>query len=341
MTFRIAALAIGACAFWSTAVSPTEAQTRLGNDAAAVTQALVRFGYEPQHRLLDREFVRTVVEACRGGEMFRVSVNLLGAVKTKERRGTCDIPGAGVPIPIQAQAGGALQPPEVRRQLRAQGYSRIEFTDRQLPRYVAQACDQQDRRLELFMNRRGEIRRSRQVGTCAVEAAAMSEEQIVQALRQQGYARIDVQNAQPPYRAIACQGDRRLRLVVNRRGEVRSSSRDGTCRPLFTEDQITAKVSQEGFSRLNVKRDGNQYRITACEGPTQVRLVYDVFGDRRERSATGRCTPRNTAEVLSRLEERGANSVQLFVEGCFRNARYRWSFDRLGERTGRQRIGDC
>ena len=331
------------------AFAPAQAQTRtVGNTDAAISQALVAFGFAPAFRIVDRELVRTVVEACRGRDMFRVSVNVLGAVKTKERRGRCDIPGARRDARATGNGGGDLR--EVRRRLRAEGYRAIEFTDRELPVYIALACDRRDRRVRLRINRRGEVRDASATGErCATgnranpDRGSTNKDVVLNMLSGLGYTDIRFEKDTAPFRLTACRNGNRERMVVNRRGRVESGGLVGRCeeRRRVTAETLTRDLRKAGLARVRVEREGRGFKATVCDKGRRFNITYNRRGDRTGREDTGLCVVRNARQILERLRERGATKVKLKVEGCFRGDRFHWTFDELGDRVDRERIGRC
>ena len=322
------------------AAAPAAAQSvRIGNDGETISRALTNFGFAPQFRVLDRDVLRTEVAACRGEEMYRVRVNLLGAVSTRDRLGRCDIPGAVKEASTQRPL--TLDKEQVTAKLRAQGYSRIRWVDDELPRYVAVACTQENRRIRLVMNRRGEVRRRSIDGRCPAQRANVSTDDVRRILRGEGFDRIRLETDRAPFGVVACLNDRRRRLIVNRRGQVVSNERAGRCRNRVNVESVTASLRGAGLRRIEVKKQGDRYFADVCEGSARLQLILDPRGEEERRYRTGTCDSRKASEILSRLESRGARNMELFVEGCFRGDRYRWAFDALGERTKRQRIGRC
>ena len=79
-----------------------------------------------------------------------------------------------------------------------------------------------------------------------------------------------------------------------------------------------------------------------CRDEAKSNIRFDTYGEIVSQRRSGTCTSASVLDVLKTLESRGAKSTNLVVEGCFRNRKYRWEFDRLGNRTGRQAIdGNC
>ena len=338
---RKAGLALAAVLAAPFVAGGAEAQSvRIGNDPQLIARALSAYGFRPEHRLLDREVVRTVVEACRGGEMYRVSVNILGAVSTKERRGACNIPGA---VPAAA-SGRQLTPGEVRDKLRRGGYKRIRFLDRVLPRYVATACDGRDRAVELVLNRRGEVRDSKVIGRCRTEATTqklVNADEVEKALIAQGYDRVRIEDRDAPFGVVACRGNRRERLIIDRRGNTVSTTRAGECPTAIAPQELAERLSGRDLTRVNVERKGNSFEATACRGAERLRFAFDLAGKRLSRRPAGTCEARTARQIIDRLESRGANDLRLVVVGCFKGDRYRWAFNELGDRLARQKVGTC
>ena len=330
---------------------------------------------------------RIIATACRDGRKFGLTFARNGQLINRDRLGRCD-------------SNNGLTPRQIAEELRGQGFNRIQFTDNQLPRYVAEACYRNDR-VRLELNRRGEIRTERRIGDCA---AAINPNQLQAYLESKNYKRVEVvQNRRAPYLANACLNNDRLQLVVGRYGRIQSETKTGLCRQPIDPNRMSAFLSEKGYDRVRVLRSTRPYLVEACKGSNlmeltvgrfgrirkedrvgrcaaplteqaladklaesgyfaatisrgnngswrveackdedKMRLRYSAYGELRRENRIGSCASAKVNDVLGTLESRGASKVQMFVEGCFRNSNYRWSFDRLGNRIGRERLsGRC
>jgi len=105
-----------------------------------------------QQNLEKQGYTRVVMEnqngnyvaiACQGDQRVRIVFSQQGRVLKRRAIGVCE---------------KILEPNDIRRLLRDAGYNRINFTDRQLPWYVAEAC-LDNTRFELLLTRYGDVRK--------------------------------------------------------------------------------------------------------------------------------------------------------------------------------------
>ncbi len=107
-------------------------------------------------RFIDDTLPLYVVEACRRDRRFRIKLNRRGKVREREGIGRCNLD----------TREGALTVAQVRDLLEAREYYNVRVTDRNLPRYEANAC-RRGRDFELVLSRFGDIRRRTVRGRCA------------------------------------------------------------------------------------------------------------------------------------------------------------------------------
>lgn len=263
--------------------------------------------------------------ACRRGERFEVFVNRFGDVRPPRSLGPC-----------QRQA---LSPEQVRKKLRDQGYNRIKFTDRELPRYVAEAC-RRDRRWELVLSRRGEIRDERRIGRCQPPIAP---EDIAKVLSDKGYDRVKVvDNRLPRYVAEACKADERMEVTLNRFGAVRDEIRIGRCQRALNPKQFIKVLRDRGYTRIRYRgQDGTDYLVRACINNKRYRARFSQFGEALARREAGPCRTPSLDSLAKRFRDRGVERISFYVEGCRRGVRYRTRVDAFGDPISRKRIGSC
>ena len=329
---------------------------------------------------LNRNVVAT---GCLQGRKFELTFNRRGDLINRERQGRCGDVGLSVR--------------DVTRLLNERGYDRVKFTDRELPRYVAEACSDRTR-VRLTMNRRGDITRERQIGQCP---GRVNPRNLAAVLKQQGLRRIEeIQVDRAPYMLRACRNSDRVEIIISRYGDLQSETKIGNCRQQQSAEQVAANLEKQGYDRINFlrrnrtpylveacsknalleltinrfgvirdekrvgrcatpmtlpqvetaladkgyyaadisRRNNGSFDVTACRNDDKVRFRINRFGEFGNERRTGTCQSQSARDILNTLRDRGAEDVQLFVEGCFRNNLYRWSFDQLGNRTGRERI---
>lgn len=238
-----------------------DCRTEVGQQEAGAQ--LVRRGYLVL-RLRERRGGGFLAEVCQGRDRYDVRLNRFGDEVDRDRVGRCRV---------------RLNPAQIAAKLRAEGYNRLKFTDDQLPRYRVEACDKL-RRVELTLNRRGEIRDQVRVGECT---PPINPRQIGRLLRDKGYNRVNVIDAQlPRYMAEACRDTNRVRVVLTRFGDVRNEKRIGRC-SLPTLKEINDRFrNQFGFKEARTF-------IEACRGRALIRFELDQYGEIIGRERTGRC----------------------------------------------------
>ncbi|MEM8686098.1 MAG: hypothetical protein AAGF81_02140 [Pseudomonadota bacterium] len=302
-------------------------------DAQDLINALRQQGYS-QIKITKQTFKRINFEACQDGIRYLVKMTALGRVRSKTQIGECRRPGLSVE--------------QVRRKLREEGYNRIKFTDRELPRYVAEAC-RRDRRVELILSRRGEIRDARRIGRCA---PPIDPRDIARVLRDQGYSRIKVTDNQlPRYAAEACRKGERFELRMNRFGEIRDERRIGTCRRPINPDQIARILRDKGYTRVQIIDDRlPRYLAEACRKNDRMEVTLNRFGDIVEQLRISGCRPALSAKQFlkvlrdrgyRRIRYRGQDGTDFLVRACYQNKRYRARFSQYGEVLTRRNAGPC
>lgn len=202
-------------------------------------------------------------EACRGDRRLGLVVNINGAIVREQRIGRCD---------------PAIHPASIPSLLARYGFSRIEVVDRKLPRYVAHAC-RGNERLEIAMNRFGEIRDERRIGRCDPPLTGTALEQH---LRDAGYTgvRIIDQRANG-FTAEVCEDANLLRLELTVFGETISQNQIGQC-PTRPIGDVIAEFERRGLSGATVFVEG-------CRRGRRVRIELDRTGEDIGRRILGRC----------------------------------------------------
>ena len=172
----------------------------------------------------DRRLPTYVVRACKRGRRMELRINGNGRVQNRARIGRCE------------SVSEAMRPPQVRQVLETRGFSRIIFTDHQLPVYVAEAC-RGDRKYELRLNRMARVQRKRDIGPCRLrrvrrERHSYSPRKVRDILQRRGYNKIEFFDRElPKYGVTACKRGQKFRMRLNRFAEIRRRRRTGFCRP--------------------------------------------------------------------------------------------------------------
>lgn len=283
--------------------------------------------------LADRGFRRVSLEdrgsyyiavGCRQGQRVRVQVSPQGDLERERVIGQC---------------GQALAPADVAALLERQGYDRVQFTDRQLPRYAALACFN-NRRFELTLNRRGEIVDRRRAGNCE---APINPYELPQILAQRGYERVQIiDDRLPRYMVEACRNNRRMQVTLNRFGAIIDEIRIGRCRQALNADQLADSLKAQGFKRVRITDNGNAgYSAIACLDDKRSELVITRFGEITRQIDLGGCTSRSVQQVINDLESAGLDRISIVAEACRKKRRLRVELNEYGEEVSRQRIGNC
>lgn len=290
-------------------------------DAAEVQKMLREKGY----RRIDIEdrAGRFLAVACIDNRRFRVEVNYFGDITRVRRIGAC---------------ASELSPADISARLKADGYNRVSFTDRQLPRYVAEVCRDLDR-LELVINRFGEIANSRRIGACR---AAVNPGEIAAMLEQRGYSRVKVIDGQlPGYLVQACKDGRRFEVSMNRWGNISDEVLLGDCERNYNRDEIAASMRDNGFTNISVSMLDNRFVVRGCRDNKLNQITLTRFGRLVDRKELGSCSAPRINDLAETLRKRGLRDLEFFVEACRGNRKVRISFDEFANRTGREVIGQC
>lgn len=203
------------------------------------------------------------VEACRQDDHVKLLVGNDGFILRERRVGRCD---------------PAIHPATIPAVLARYGFTRIDVIDRQLPRYVAHAC-RDTQRLEISMNRFGEIVDEKSIGRCdpPLNAAALEDK-----LRGIGYdtVRIVRDNASG-FVAEVCEEGVRYQLELTRYGETLSEKRVGECHSRRVR-KILRQLEKQGI------RDATLY-VDGCRKRKRVRIELDQYGSVVRRTVIGKC----------------------------------------------------
>ncbi|MGI9356272.1 MAG: hypothetical protein ACR2PF_14065 [Rhizobiaceae bacterium] len=300
--------------------------------ADGVARRLRRDGYNRIDLLAGTGFPYRV-RACRGGDQIEMTIGRRGITDSSRIDGC-------LPPPKRAKDGKVpqFQPAEIEDVLLDEGFDRIAVIQGRRAPYKVRACRGRNR-IELIIGKQGRIRDQRRVDGCA---APIDPSGLENHLRKNGFDRVKVvKRNQAPYAAEACRGRDHLRLVVGRYGEIERERRLGQCAGTLSEAGLRELLSKRGLIALSVDKRRRGWSADVCDGDKRVALRIGSRGRIRGEEVTGNCRSQTVREVLETLEDRGARRVSAFVEGCFKGKRYRWAFDRLGNRTGRERVGNC
>lgn len=198
--------------------------------------------------------------------------------------------------------------------LKSRGYGGIVMTDRTLPGYQAEACLGAEKFL-LRINRWGDIVNRQSLGRCGGSVAAPPPPppgegslEIRSVLESRGFSEIRFLDAEPPaVIAQACRGRDKLRLVMNRFGDIRDRQVIGRCSDedsfdtggsaqpsegqLSTQRQrIKSILNAQGYDDIEFSgRHLFRFDVTACRGGNRYQLVVGIRGAVRRSTIKGPC----------------------------------------------------
>ncbi|MEM7424782.1 MAG: hypothetical protein AAF441_01715 [Pseudomonadota bacterium] len=279
-----------------------------------------------------RRYVGTV---CKQGNRFAVVMDRAGNIQRITPDGAC-------------QRQQALTPQQVTRQLRQDGYDRINFIDRNLPRYVAEACRGNDR-LELEINRRGRINNERRIGRCQ---PPINPRDIASVLARQGFKNIKVLDSQlPKYVARGCKNNRLIDVELNRYGRIIGQNPKGACRRPIRPADLAAHLRKRGYDRIDVlDRTPPRYLVEACKGNDRLEMRIDKFGDIIDQLRLSNCRrPFSEPQLVKflqkegyrRINVRGQDGNDFIVRACRNKKRLRLRVSHFGDVKSRRPTGDC
>lgn len=203
------------------------------------------------------------VEACRRDDKVTLLIGNDGVILREQRTGRCEPP---------------IHPAVIPAILTRFGFTRIDIIDRQLPRYVAHAC-RAAQRVEISMNRYGEITGERSIGICELPLSAASLER---KLREIGYDTVKIVKGRASgFVAEVCEDGARFRLELTVYGETISEKRLGNC-PSRRVRTILKQVEKNGVT-------GATMYVIGCRNKKKVRIELDQYGSIAGRKVIGRC----------------------------------------------------
>jgi len=271
----------------------------------------------------DDRLPKYVAEACRNTSRVRVTLNRRGRIRSERRIGDC---------------GRQFNKDNLTTMLERNGYDRVKIVDNRRPPYVARACKGEDR-MEVEIGRYGRVLRQQRIRSCRTQ---IDPQNVATILEKEGFDRVRVvRGNNPPYLVEACRGDELNELTIGRFGRIQRTDRVGTCARPITEVALQEKLSTQGFLNLSLTRQRYGWRAEVCRNEAKLEIRIDAYGDIIRERNVGQCLSKSVLDILKNLEGRGADRTSLQVIGCFRNSKYRWSFDRLGNRVGRDQLGRC
>lgn len=178
--------------------------------------------------------------------------------------------------------------------LRNQGYSQIEFIDREGSTLSVKACSENSA-YRVTLNRGGQVLERDRTGQCAdAPRETVSEDVIIDSLYGRGYLRVNIVDRTPPtLLANACRGDRKFQVRLDDEGDILDVKETGRCN-LDTGDLEIAQIERilglQGYSNIRMTQtDDAPYVATACNGIRQFELRVGEAAEVEQRKATGFC----------------------------------------------------
>lgn len=249
-------------------------------------------GYS-QITFLDSARGRVSAEACRQGRRFVVRLDASGNPAGSRDVGRC----------YDAVADGKdASLPEIRQGLRDQGFRRIVFTDREPPRYEAEAC-RENNAFRVVMNRSGRILHETRIGSCGADNGNPVTGQDVRAnLRSVGFYHIRfISRNEPPSIVEACKSGRNYRLSISREGTIEERRHLGDCKGGATLDTaaLTQRLQERGYYDVRVTRE-NDRRIVAeaCRHVRKFSVSMDRTGQILARQPIGWCSGSDRGKLV-------------------------------------------
>ena len=262
--------------------------------------------------------------ACLGNDRMRIAVNNIGQIGKRRILGTCR---------------DSLSPEDVAVSLQREGYTRIKFTNRQLPVYRVDACLGK-RKYKLEVNQFAETLSQKRLGECR---GPIDPRKLVELLERQGYSRIVViDDKLPRYVAEVCEKSKRVELTLNRYGDVIERYSTGKCSRQIDRRQIVDAMRDQGYSRINVKRENSRgFVVEACYSGQLIRIDFNPYGEFLDERALGDCPRLSIRQIKSRLTERKFSGVTFYAQGCRKGKLIQFAINEYGDRSNRKIIGKC
>lgn len=203
-------------------------------------------------RLISDQDDAYVIRACQDGRKIQFKVGLDGRVLDSGITGECpnQIDVADI-VPI----------------IKNEGFDRIVVKDKELPRYLVEACREQ-RRYEITMNRYGEFAEPLVIGKCR---PVMSNDLLTERLVLEGLYNVKIENGRRArFLATACYAQRKFEIDYSAFGDLLGEREIGNCRRMTaSEMRETAKV--RGATQIETQ-------LKACHEGSQVLYVLDREG---------------------------------------------------------------
>ena len=315
-----------------TIVHKAQIQFSFGTSDSRIRRSLRSAGYS-EIAITDRGLTSATAEACKDGAKYLLKLSPSGRIRAADKIGNCK-----PPVTIE----------QVRRILRQDGFRSIDLAERGNIPYVASAC-RDGSRYDIQVNLYGDVKVGDRIGRCG---QGLSDEQVADALRKEGYDRIEVKDrVRNRVVAEACQRGRRYDVTLNRRGAVVDRNQTGRCREELRPRNIATYLEGEGYNRVEViDRRLPRYVAEACKDGRRLELTMNRYGRILRENRVGRCPPPITeAQLRRQMAQSGFERIQLTSTSqdqyttiaCKDKERMSIRFTRYGEVIDQERLGTC
>lgn len=230
--------------------------------------------------------------------------------------------------------------------LTSRGYNRIETVRLSITHSRFNACKGANR-YNLDVKWTGVIDK-KITGKCR---SLVTIDSISDMLQKRGYKRINVQNSQGQYTAIACARGNRYRININVVGDIKDESRIGRCENRLNSSDLITILRDQNYNRIKfTDLNPPRLRATACQGRNKYDLTLNQFGDISRRHNVGNCRSNiNSKDIVKTLEKGGFTQVQVIDKkppnykafACKEDRRLEVSLNKYGQITDEIYQGYC
>lgn len=193
-----------------------------------------------------------LIRACQGNEKIEFKVRLNGRVASNNVIGNCR---------------RLIRVADIVPLVKKQGFDRIVVKDKDLPRYLVEAC-RDERRYEITMNRYGEFNNPLVIGRCRPSANRAS---LSDRLIKEGLYRVDISKGRRArFLATACYAKRKYEIDFSAYGDLLDEREVGKCSAM-SADEMKATAKSRGARKLATQ-------INACVEGREVHYQLDRDG---------------------------------------------------------------
>lgn len=178
-----------------------------------------------------------LIRACQGKQKIQFQIGLNGRVVSNNVIGNC---------------ASKIRVADIVPLIKREGFDRIVVTDKELPRYLVEAC-RNERRYEITMNRFGEFKDPLVIGRCQPPANKVS---LSNRLLLEGLYSVEVtKGRRARFLATACYARRKYEIDFSAYGDLLGEREIGTC-PKMSADDMVAAAKARGARKLETQING-------------------------------------------------------------------------------------